>query len=57
MRNRVCGEMLISFQQLLCSKINKGVYAGGKRDNMNQKWQEQCYVQVLLFLPTDMSSW
>ena len=31
MRNRVCGEMLISFQQLLCSKINKGVYSGGKK--------------------------
>lgn len=34
MKNRVCGEMLISFkllisfQQLLCSEINKGVYAG-----------------------------
>ena len=57
MRNRVCGEMLISFQQLVCSKINKGVYAEEKRDNMNQKWQDQYYTQVPLFLPADKSSW
>ena len=56
MRNRVCGEMLISFQQLVSSKINKGAYAEEKRDNMNQKWQDQYYTPVPLFLPTDKSS-
>ena len=57
MRNRVCGEMLISFQQLVSSKINKGAYAEEKRDNMNQKWQDQYYTPVPLFLPADKSSW
>ena len=63
MKNRVCGQMLISvklsisFQQLLCSKINKGVYSGNREIIWTPKWQEHCYPQVPLFLPTAMSSW